>query len=542
MIFVKILILRVVKFIKRGKMKRNLLNSAIVIFITSILCFLLQTTTYGLEPYNLPAYNVKDFRVVGDGKTMNTNGIQLAIDKAAQDGGGVVYFPPGSYVTGTILIGNNVTLYLEAGATISGSVHKEDYEYGCLIYSENAVNIAIRGRGTIDGNGESFWKREKGRWVTGDWRPNRIMKFVKCDNLLLEDITIQNSPAWTVHPVDCNRVTIRGISILNGIYEDDGPNTDGINPDGCKNVRISDCYLQCGDNAITFKITDRPNGNRICRDITVTNCIINSDRIAIKLGSETHGEFRNITVSNCTIIDGAGGIGIQMRDGGLLDGFLVNNVSMTLKDGGQPIYIWSHRRTDETPFGTVRNVIISNITAVSDGCIFLTGPREKYMEGITLENITLFMSGGREKEWNDDPPYPFPVFGPQNSPYDIFCRYVNDLKIRNVQITWNSPEKKEWGSAIRCFHVNELEIDGFIGRQSLNSNAPAIWLKDVKKAFIHNCRAPKGTNSFLKVDEGTEHVTLMGNDFSQAKKMFTVESGIDLREVFETGNRKPNGC
>ncbi len=521
-------------------MRRKLSILVITIFISNVVCLFSMNKIYGALPYNLPVYNIEDFGVIEDGITINTDAIQKAIDKAAQDGGGVVYFPPGNYVTGTILIGNNVTLYLEAGATIWGSVHREDYEYGCLIYSENTVNIAVCGRGTINGNGTSFWKREKGRWVTGDWRPNRMLKFVKCDNLLLEDITIQNSPAWTVHPVDCNRVTIRGISILNGVYEDDGPNTDGINPDGCTNVRISDCYLQCGDNAITFKITDRPDGSRVCRDITVTNCNIISERIAIKLGSETHGEFRNITVSNCTIIDGAGGIGIQMRDGGLLDGFLVNNVSMTLKDGGQPIYIWSHKRTDETPFGIVRNVKISNITAVGDGCIFLTGAEEKYMEGITLENISIFMSGGSEKKWNDDPPYPFPVFSPQNSPYDIFCRYVSDLKIRNVQIIWNSMEKKEWGSAIRCFHVNELEIDGFIGRQSLNSNAPAIWLKDVKGAFIRDCRAPKGTKNFLKVDKGTENVTLIGNDFSKAEKIFTVEPGIDLKEVFEMCNRKPN--
>lgn len=511
----------------------------LIFFVVNILCFLPLNSTYAVYPYNLPSYNVKDFGVVGDGVTINTDAIQKAIDKVAQDGGGVVYFPPGNYITGTIRIGNNVTLYLEAGATIWASKKREDYRYECLIYAEDAINIALRGRGTIDGNGTSFWKREKGRWVTGDWRPNRMMKFVKCDNLMLEDITIKNSPAWTIHPIDCNRVTIRGISILNGIYEDDGPNTDGINPDGCTNVRISDCYLQCGDNAITFKITDRPNGNRVCRDITVTNCVTISDRIAIKLGSETHGEFRNITISNCTIIDGAGGIGIQMRDGGILDGFLVNNVSMTLKDGGQPIYIWSHRRTDETPFGTVRNVKISNVTAIGDGCIFLTGPKEKYMEGITLENISIFMSGGYEKKWNDDPPYPFPVFGPQNSPYGIFCRYVNDLKIRNVQIIWNSAEKKEWGSAIRCFHVNELEIDGFIGRQSLNSDAPTIWLKNVKGAFIRNCRALKGTNNFLKIDEGTEHVTLIGNDFGKAKRVFSVERGVNLKDVFETSNRMP---
>ena len=523
-------------------MKRNLLNSTIFIFTTSILCFLLQTSTYGLEPYNLPAYNVKDFGVVGDGKTMNTDGIQRAIDTAARDGGGVVYFPPGNYLTGTIQFGNNVTLYLEAGSTIWGSKNKDDYRNGCLIYAENVINIAIRGLGTINGNGESFWKREKGRWITGDWRPNRMMQFIKCENLLLEDITIRNSPAWTIHPIDCDRVTIRGISILNGIYEDDGPNTDGINPDGCKNVCISDCYIQTGDDCIVLKCTR--SADQICRNITVTNCVLTTTETALKIGSESKGEFRNITFSNCTILDAGCGIGLWMRDGGLIDGWVINNISMSLTSpflrGGQPIYMWSYKRTDDTPWGTVKNVTISNLTAVGDGGIFISGVPEKHIEGITLDNVRIFMRGKRETEWHVEPPYPFTVWGHHRAPYDIFCRYVDDLKIRNVQITWNTPEESIWGSAIRCWHIKDLEIDGFVGRQSITSEAPAIWFKDVKGAFIHNCRVPEGTGTFLKVDEGTGHITLMGNDFSQAKKIFTVEPGIDLKEVFEMCNRKPN--
>ena len=154
--------------------------------------------------------------------------------------------------------------------------------------------------------------------------------------------------------------------------------------------------------------------------------------------------------------------------------------------------------------------------------------------------VKIFKRGNRENEWHVEPSYPFTVWGHHRAQYDIFCRYVDDLKIRNVQITWNTPEESIWGSAIRCWHIKDLEIDGFVGRQSITSEAPAIWFKDVKGAFIHNCRVPEGTGTFLKVDEGTGHITLMGNDFSQAKKIFTVEPGIDLKEVFEMYNRKPN--
>jgi hypothetical protein len=238
-----------------------------------------------------------------------------------------------------------------------------------------------------------------------------------------------------------------------------------------------------------------------------------------------------------------------MRDGGLIDGWTVNNISMTLTGGGQPIYLWSYPRSrlpergmpapEERPPGIVRNVMISNVTAVADGCIFLTGMVEKPLEGITLENIRIHMRGGREKELHADPPYPFRVWGHRRSPYDIFCQYVHDLKLRNIQVTWNTPEKAEWGSAIRCWHVSNLEIEGFVGRQSAGSEAPVIWLRDTKNAFIHNCWAPAGTGVFVKLDEGTGNVSLMNNDLDAAREVAVLGAGVEPAELFQSGNRGP---
>jgi hypothetical protein len=238
-----------------------------------------------------------------------------------------------------------------------------------------------------------------------------------------------------------------------------------------------------------------------------------------------------------------------MRDGGIIEGWTIDNISMTLTDGGQPVYMTSYPRSrlpepgarvepERTP-GTVRSIMISNITATGDGGIFLLGMQEKPLEGIVLDNIRIRMRGGREKELNADPPYPFPVWGHRQSPYDIYCRYVDDLKLRNVQMTWESPEKPEWGSAIRCRNVRNLEIDGFVGRQALGSEAPAIWLRDTRNAFIRNCRAPEGTSDFLKLDQGSEHVTLMSNELSGARKTAVLGPGVGPGELFESGNRPP---
>ncbi len=486
-------------------------------------------------------FNVLDFGASADGKSNDAKAFQHTIDACTQRGGGTVYVPPGQYMTGSIEIKSNVTFYVEAGAVITGSGKLEDYagERGSLISAQNASNIAIRGRGRIDGNGMSFVKGRRDPSVRRGWRPGHMVTFRRCENVLMEDFTLTDSPSWTVHPIDCDRVTIRGISIINGITEQDHvPNSDGINPDGCTRVRISDCYVQSGDDSICLK-NERPDGSGLCRDITVTNCVLVSTETALKIGSGSYGEFRNITFSNCVVRDAGCGVGLWMRDGGLIDGWTVDNIAMTLPNDGVPIYFWSWKRRDDTPWGTVRNVMVSNVTAIGDGCVFISGVREKPMEGITLENFRMFMRGGTRQKHHEDPPYPFQVWGHRRAPYDIYCRYVNDLKLRNIKVTWSTPEKPLWGSAIRCLSVKDLEISGFEGRQSLGSDAPAIHLTDVKGAFVHNCRAPRDTGTFLHLDEGTEAVTLMNNDLSRAERMVHIEPSVRDNELFESSNRPP---
>ena len=153
-----------------------------------------------------------------------------------------------------------------------------------------------------------------------------------------------------------------------------------------------------------------------------------------------------------------------MRDGGLIDGMVVSNITVdcSRSKNGQGIFIWSHRRTDNTPWGMIRNVIISDMTITGGGGIFITGVKEKHIEGLTLENIRIKVIAGRNTKYHDNPPYPFTVFGHRVAPYDIFCRYADDLKLLNIQITWSEPEEEKWGSALRCWSVKELEIAGFI--------------------------------------------------------------------------------
>lgn len=508
---------------------------------------------------SIPAYNILDFGAKPGKTVLNTAPIQSAINAANRNGGGTVYLPPGDYLSGTLLLRRNVTLYLEAGATIWGSEDRRDYSQGALIYADGADNIAICGRGIIDGNGTLFWTRVNkpsgggDSWVANKWRPEALAMFVQCTNLLLEHVTFRNSPAWHIRPMECDLVTIQGISILAGIYGEDGPNTDGIDPDACSRVRISDCYIQTGDDSIVIKCTNRPSASgapKSCRDITVTNCVLISSDAALKIGTETDGEFRNIAISNCVIRDAACGIELWMRDGGMLDGCIINNISMTLSDGGQSIFMTQyprHRRSklgppnsDEKALGNFRNVMISNVDASGGGGIFLQGMMEKSLQDITLMDIRLHVHAGRDSNEASDVNPPYPLLGSgRHTPHGIYCRYVSGLKIQNVQLIWDPSGNANWGGAIRCESVDDLEINNFIGRQSGGSHEPVIHLSEAKDALIHNCWAAEGSGSFLGLGKGSQNISLMNNDLHRAREVTRLEPGVDTGTLFAMGNRLP---
>jgi len=209
----------------------------------------------------LRIYDVLEFDAAGDGKTLDTAAINRAIDTCTAAGGGTVYLPPGTYLSGMVILKSNVTLYLEAGATLLGSKNISDYSSQAgppatgdanqkhLIFARDAENVGVAGPGRIDGQGPKFWvpsgrkplpPQEAWRDVaTYDWkplsRPSPMLEFYNCKNLRIEDVRIENAPGWTLRPIHCDNVFIRGISIKNPII---GPNCDGIDPTCCHNVFI----------------------------------------------------------------------------------------------------------------------------------------------------------------------------------------------------------------------------------------------------------------------------------------------------------------
>ena len=488
------------------------------------------------------SFNIQDYGAKGDGTTLNTKFIQSAIDLCAKGGGGMVYFPPGKYLSGTLFLKSNITIYLDAGAVLAGSKNLADYPVTIatvrsftdsytdksLVFGEGLEHISIIGQGIVDGNGASF----KGPYKL---RPY-MFRIINCKNVQVKDITILNSPMWVQHYLACDNVNIDGITVNSRV----NGNNDGIDIDGCKNVRISNCDIISGDDAIVLKSTL----NQPCKNITITNCVMSSDCNAFKLGTESNGGFQNICLSNCTIYDTRlGGISLELVDGGTLDQVSISNVTMNNVSGAIFIRLGDRARPfnenlAKPGMGRLSNVIISNVQATNignTGCS-ITGLQGYAVENITLENIRITFQGGGTKDLvNREIPeipekYPeFSMFGKLPA-YGFYCRHAKNLRFIDVEINFTEPDERP---AIVCDDISGLELHKIKGIST--GNEPLIKCKDVKNVFIQSCIAPRGIETFLSISGlKSEHITLSGNDLSGAKN--TIKKGDNV-EVYLESNR-----
>jgi hypothetical protein len=334
----------------------------------------------------------------------STRALQDAIDQAATRGG-VVEVGPGEYTVSTLHLRSGLTFRLLRGAVLKAHTdladyptlargHNKDRQPFHLLHAENLEGLTIEGDGVIDGQGMAFWDPPRADAPGGTFwyraKSQRISPLIElrhCRDVVLRDFVIRDSPGWTVHPYGCDRLTIRGITIANHLY---GPNTDGLDINGCRDVFISDCDLTCGDDAIIIKSTDDA---RSCENIVVTNCILSSNCAVLGLGAEVTHAIRNVTFSNCVSRQALRIIQIEMWEAGLIENITFSNISgqtMTEVPLERPIYldIQQHGRPDPA-LGTLRNVTISNFTATTRGRILLTAQDGAMIEDVTLRDVQL---------------------------------------------------------------------------------------------------------------------------------------------------------
>ena len=474
--------------------------------------------------------DITAFGARGDGKTLNTISIQKAIDECNKLGGGRVIFPAGRYLSGTIVIKNNVTLQLNKDALLMGSINVEDYrnldpftdglgiDVGwALVVAVGVKNIAIEGEGAIDGQGSAL----KAQQIITDTRPEGqrwgrrpfLLRIVRCEDINIRGVSLFYSAAWTSHYFQCRKLRIEKVKIVSvGVAHN-----DGMDIDGCQDVRIKDCDIQSGDDALCFKTT---SSKMSCKNIVVSGMRLKSNQAAIKMGTESMAAFEDIKISDCYIYDTKnGGIKLLTVDGAHLRNIEISGITMSevrtpmLFRLGSRLSVFRKGQDMQQPTGIFENVVIRNVKATAADSaqlkpatgILITGVPDHYITNLTLENIEIDLLGtGTAENARQLVPeaidqYPeVKTFGPTIPAYGIWARHVKGLKLINVSFHIKNNDLRP---AFVCDDGKDIEISNWkvpagAGAQSV------IRLQNVDGASIHNNDVKTEAASFVRV-EGT---------------------------------------
>lgn len=504
---------------KKHKMKK-------VIFA---LFYLSCTTTVSAQQF----YDVTKYGAKKDSSKIATLAISKAIAAASKAGGGTVYFPAGKYLTGAIHLKSNITILIDAGAELHFSDNFDDYlpmvqsryegvdvfSFSPLFYAYKAENIAITGRGTINGHGKKWWdyalnfyknqkERNKYQLLFDSLNKNIILPddptqmkrgflrppFIQplyCKNVLIEGITITNSPFWTVTPEFCENVTIKGVTIDNP----HSPNTDGINPSSCKYVHISDCHISVGDDCITIKSgKDLPGRTKAtpAENYTITNCTMLSGHGGVVIGSEMSGDVKKIVISNC-VFDGTDrGIRIKTARGrgGVVEDIRVDNIVMKNIKAQAIVLDMEYAKVKPEPVSErtpqFRNIRLSNITAYTKQAMYINGLEEMPVSEISLNDVVFEAETG------------------------IVIKNGKDIELHNVRVNTKTVP------SLAVEKTERLTVNGVVTAKPLVT-VPVIRLTNVQNALLMNNWPFNATKIFAEISGAdTRNIVLKNNTLADA--------------------------
>ncbi|MCX8161123.1 MAG: glycosyl hydrolase family 28 protein [Candidatus Saccharicenans sp.] len=525
---------------------------AISFFALSLLAGQVQISGQG----PVPVFNVRDYGATGKKAQNAGQAIQRAVEACAAAGGGLVYFPPGDYSSGTIHLRSHVRIFIEAGATIYSIKDKSAFDREALFYGEDLVDVTLEGRGVVDGQAGYEW-RENGDFHDDFIYPNqlemekigrpllrsfprndqygKLVLLLRCRDVLIRGLSFIDSPSWTIHPYGCERLTIDGVYIRSSLKE--GVWADGIDPDGCRDVRIANCTIETGDDALVFYSMNWFGPALPCENITVTNCRLSSASSAIKFCDGNMKAIRKVTISNCVITDSNRGLSFMVFDGGVVEDVVISNLVIETRrhdwfwwGDGEPIHFNIKKRSEvhrnwkkeeDRPAGKIRRVLISNVLARGQGSSQITGHPESPLEEVTIENLRLAIAH------NPDALYDKAVNA-------LEVRQARKFTLRNVEIVWEQPEYHKWKNAVLLEDARDLVVDNLRASQAKkeDSSGAALVLNRVQGAIIRNCQALPGTSIFLKLyGRETKDILLGSNELGLARKPVELSGEVAVKVI-----------
>jgi polygalacturonase len=460
-------------------------------------------------------FDVREYGATGQKGDDARPAIQKAIDACGKVGGGRVYLPPGDYTSGQLHLRSGVRLYLEAGATLYATLNSSQYDdekKAALIYGEDLHDIALEGAGTLDGQAAYEWHLNtitdhyilpNQRRMEAAGKPlmrsfpvsygketvyPRMVLLLRCTDVRIAGLHFLRSRSWTINPYACKRLVIDGVYIYSS--QKDAVWADGIDPDGCQDVHISNCTIETGDDGICFYSTPIWGPVLPTENITVTNSRISSSSSAIKFCDGNSKAVRHVTISNVVITNSNRGLAFMVFDGGIVEDVVIDNVTIDCRrfdwfwwGEGDPIHFNIKRRSEidgrhyenEPAAGIIRNVTISNVIAHGQGTSAIQGHPDSWLEGIRLNRVRLFVSHA------EDAPY-------ETTTAAMTLRYARDFAMKDVEVRWEGPRAATWQSALGVDQVQILLLDGVQMDPAPGSDQAVLRIQDADGVTVRESR------------------------------------------------------
>ena len=525
----------------------------------AILVFLLVSSILGscLQAAGTGVFDVKSYGATGKRGDDARPAIQNAIEACAAAGGGIVRIPPGEYTSGTLHLRSHTRLEIETGATVFAAPEPRAYDCGpipskaALFYGEDLEDVALGGGGLVDGQAEYEWRADDYEEVFDHktlmltlgkslWRsfpkgfPKReifphLVWLRRSKNVRITGLKLWHAPSWTIALYACERAVFERLDVRTSLKE--GVWADGIDLDGCKDVSISNCSIETGDDCVALISADAWGPALVCENIAVTNCRLSSASAGVKFSEGNRAGIRHVQVRNTVFTNVNRAFVFSTTLGGEISDVLLSDLSIDCNrfdwfwaGDGQPFFFRITRLSEfnheppkpgEPPLGSIRNVTIRNVTARAKGSSLIHGHPESWLDGIRLENLKLVVS--------TDPAAPY-----DRATNALDLRWAKNVRLKDVEVCWEKPALEAWQSALYFEGIDGLELDGFTGGAAWpDRDVPAVVFNQVSDAMLCHARAPEGTKVFLGVmGQGSRGILLQENDLSKAKVPWRIGRGI----------------
>lgn len=460
-------------------------------------------------------YNIDNYGAEADGKKLSTLAIQKAIDACTP--GDTVLISAGNYVTGTLHLKSNITLYLEKDAVLLGSTSLNDYEsyslpgkpvtYYGMFFTKLATNITIAGFGTIEGNGGAFsntsithkadsaamrYSRQKSNYrllantpvgfTTTTARPGQLIVFTNCQNVRINNLKLLNSPYWAMHFDNCTGVSLTGLRVWNNMQM---ANTDGLMLTGCDHVKVTGCDIRAGGNAITISgkfyyferlpavtISSKPTVGEIkyplivLQNFTITNCNLQASACGLFIGDNETTDINNVQVHHVNITNSNRGIGLLLRQEGSLENMTFNDMYIQTKlpegnwmGNGEPIHLSAVPGTAQTKLGHIKNISFSNLNCTGENHILLYGSANSILQDVRFDDVLFNLQSSPLNEVAGGNIDLRGCADPQQALFAstipaVMARYVSGLTINNIKVTWS-------GALTQPYFTDGIEVSNF---------------------------------------------------------------------------------